>query len=39
MAFAAIARALGMTKAELFEDLVAERLEMLRRRGVSVELA
>ena len=27
MAFAAIAKALGMTKAELFEDMVAERLE------------
>ena len=39
MAFAAIAQALGMTKAELFEDLVAERLESLRRQGVSVELA
>jgi hypothetical protein len=39
MAFAAIAKALGMTKAELFEDLVAERLESLRRQGVSVELA
>ena len=39
MAFAAIAQALGMTKAELFEDLVAERLESLRRQGVSVEMA
>jgi hypothetical protein len=39
MAFAAIAKALGMTKAELFEDMVAERLESLRRRGVTVEMA
>ena len=38
MAFAAIAKALGMTKAELFEDLVAERLEALRRRGVELEV-
>ena len=37
MAFAAIAQALGMTKAELFEDLVAERFEMLRRQGVKLE--
>ena len=39
IAFAAIAKALGRTKAELFEDLVAERLQGLRRQGVSVELA
>jgi hypothetical protein len=37
MAFAAIAQALGMTKAELFEDLVAERFETLRRQGVKLE--
>ena len=37
MAFAAIAKALCMTKAELFEDLVAERFEMLRRQGVKLE--
>ena len=37
--FAKIARAQGMTKAELFEDMVAERLEALRRQGVSVALA
>ena len=37
MAFAAIAQALGMTKAELFEDMVAERFEMLRRQGVKLE--
>ena len=39
MAFAAIAQALGMTKAELFEDMVVERLEALQRQGVSVDLA
>ncbi len=39
MLFNALARTQGMTKAELFEDLVAERLEVLRRQGVSVELA
>ena len=39
MAFAAIAKALGMTKAELFEDMVVERLEALQRQGVSVDLA
>ena len=38
-AFAKIAKAQGMSKAELFEDMVAERLEMLRRQGVNVELA
>lgn len=30
-AFAKIAKAQGMSKAELFEDMVAERLEALRR--------
>ena len=38
-AFAKIAKAQGMTKAELFEDMVAERLEVLRRQGVKVERA
>ena len=37
--FNALAKAQGMTKAELFEDLVAERLESLRRQGVELELA
>jgi hypothetical protein len=37
--FAAIAKALAMTKAQLFEDMVAERLEQLQRQGVQVELA
>jgi hypothetical protein len=39
IAFAAIAKALGRTKAELFEDMVVERLEALQRQGVSVDLA
>ena len=38
MAFAAIAQAEGMTKAELFEDMVAERLDVLRRQG-KIEMA
>ena len=37
--FHALAMAQGMTMAELFEDMVVERLEVLRRQGVSVELA
>ena len=36
-AFAAIAKVIGMTKAELFEDMVVERLESLRRQGVKLE--
>jgi hypothetical protein len=39
LAFAGIAKTLCMTKAELFEDLVAERLELLRQQGVNVEMA
>lgn len=37
-AFAAMAKALGMSKAAMFEDLVAERLETLQRRGVRIEV-
>jgi hypothetical protein len=37
-AFAALAKELGISKAALFEDLVAERLESLQRRGVKVEV-
>jgi hypothetical protein len=36
LAFAAIAEAQGLSKAALFEDLVAERLEILRRRGFDL---
>ena len=35
--FNALAKAQGMTKAELFEDMVVERLDMLRRQGMDVE--
>lgn len=37
-AFAAMAKALRMSKAALFEDLVAERLKSLQRRGVKIEV-
>jgi hypothetical protein len=37
IAFAALARAQGISKAALFEDLVAERLEALKRQGVKIE--
>ena len=36
--FAAVAEAEGMSRAALFEDMVAERLESLQRRGVKVEI-
>jgi len=36
--FAAIAKAQGISKGELFEDMVAERLETLERQGVVVEI-
>ena len=35
--FATIAKAQGITKSELFEDMVAARLEELQRQGVRVE--
>ncbi|MGO9171317.1 MAG: ribbon-helix-helix protein, CopG family [Rhodomicrobium sp.] len=38
-AFAALAEAQGISKAALFEDMVAERLETLQRHGVKLELA
>jgi hypothetical protein len=34
--FAALAKAQGISKAALFEDMVAERLETLQRQGVKV---
>lgn len=37
--FAALAKAQGITKAELFEDMVAARLDELQRQGVRVEIA
>ncbi len=35
-AFAALAEAQGISKAALFEDMVAERLETLQRHGVKL---
>ena len=37
VAFDAIARALRISKAALFEDMVAERLEALQSQGVTIE--
>jgi len=37
-AFAALAEAQGISKAALFEDMVAERLEKLQLRGVRSEV-
>jgi hypothetical protein len=37
-AFAAIAEAQGFSKAALFEDLVAERLQHLERQGVKLSM-
>jgi len=36
VAFDAIAKALGISKAALFEDMVAERLEALRLQGIEL---
>ena len=36
LAFDAIAKALGISKAALFEDMVAERLEALERQGIKL---
>jgi hypothetical protein len=36
--FAALAEAQGISKAALFEDMVAERLETLRRRGANLQI-
>jgi hypothetical protein len=37
-AFAAIAEAQGFSKAALFEDMVAERLQHLERQGVKLSI-
>ena len=37
-AFAAIAAAQGFSKAALFEDMVAERLQQLERQGVKLSV-
>lgn len=36
--FAALAEAQGISKAALFEDMVAERYNTLQRRGVSLQI-
>jgi hypothetical protein len=36
--FAAIAEAQGFSKAGLFEDMVAERLQLLERQGVKLNI-
>jgi hypothetical protein len=36
--FDALARAQGMTKADLFEDMVVERQETLLRQGIQLEV-
>jgi hypothetical protein len=38
-AFAALAEAQGISKAALFEDMVAERLEMAQRQGLALKIA
>jgi len=38
LAFAALSKAEGLSKAALFEDMVAERLESVQRRGVKLEV-
>jgi hypothetical protein len=38
IAFAALAEAQGISKAALFEDMVAERLETVKQQGVKLEL-
>ena len=38
-AFAALAEAQGISKAALFEDMVAERLEAAERRGMKLRIA
>ncbi len=38
LAFAALARALGVSKAALFEDMVAERLAMAERQGLKLRI-
>ncbi len=39
VAFAALAEAQGISKAALFEDMVAERLETAQRRGIELGIA
>ena len=39
VAFAALAEAYGLSKAGLFEDMVAERLEAAQRQGFALKIA
>ncbi|MGO9475852.1 MAG: hypothetical protein ACLPWS_20965 [Rhodomicrobium sp.] len=39
VAFAALAEAYGLSKAALFEDMVAERLETARGQGLALKIA
>ena len=39
VAFAALAEAQGISKAALFEDMVAERFEMARRQGLALKIS
>jgi Ribbon-helix-helix protein, copG family len=39
LAFEALAKALGMSKSDLFEDMVAERFEKERRRGAKLKIS
>jgi hypothetical protein len=38
VAFVALAEAYGLSKAALFEDMVAERLESARRQGLALKI-
>jgi hypothetical protein len=39
IAFAAVAEAQGLSKAALFEDMVAERIETLQRQGIKLGIS
>jgi hypothetical protein len=38
VAFAALAKAQGLSRAALFEDMVAERLALLERQGLKLDI-
>jgi hypothetical protein len=39
LTFEALAKALGMSKSDLFEDMVADRCERARRRGLKLKIS
>jgi hypothetical protein len=39
LAFETLAKALGMSKSDLFEDMVADRCERARRRGLKLKIS